>query len=81
MSRVTVSLWLAFCACAVCADDQPKEKVAKDQPKETIAALAGDYYKGDGRLCLAPEFITRSSALRGRPGDVEPDRAGAVVRV
>ncbi len=48
MSRVTLSLLLAVCACTVCADAEPKEKVAKDEPKETIAALTGAYYKGDG---------------------------------
>ncbi len=59
MSRVTLSLLLALCACTVCAGDQPKEKVAKDEPKEKIAALTGDYYKGDGlgmncRLVVMP---------------------------
>ena len=51
MYGLKLSLLLALSACTAYAEDQPKEKPANNQPEETVAALAGDYYKGDG-LCM-----------------------------
>ena len=48
MRGFRLSFLPALSTCTAYAEDQPKEKPANDQPDETIAALVGDYYKGDG---------------------------------
>jgi hypothetical protein len=60
MSRIRVSLLLTLSACSVYADDQPRKPTTTDPPRETIAALAGEYYHGDGlgmnmRLEIMPD--------------------------
>jgi hypothetical protein len=56
MSAIRLTALLTLSACVTYADDPPRPS---DQPTETVAALAGDYYWGDGlgfncRLVIAP---------------------------
>jgi hypothetical protein len=60
MAPVRLSLFLALSACTLYTRDEPRPATANDQPKETLAAMAGEYYHGDGlgmnmRLAIMPE--------------------------